>query len=128
MFWKRVKNKKKKDRRKRVATLRWLKYPEAFFPTKRKERRTRLVVGHFSLCRKIDELCPYNGNKRVEQRGIRGWMLGFESGKQQAGLGNGKEHKECSGGVYTRIEACIRSLEGCLASWTKVCYRMDGVR
>lgn len=85
---------RKKDRRKRVATLRWLKYPEAFFPTKRKERRTRLVVGHFSLCRKIDELCPYNGNKRVEQRGTRGWMLGFEGGKQQAGLGNGKEHNE----------------------------------
>lgn len=33
----RVKNEqKKKDRRKGVATLRWLKYPEAFFPHEKK--------------------------------------------------------------------------------------------
>lgn len=70
--------------------------PGSVFPHEKKRavRPGWVVVGHFSLCRKIDELCPYNGNKRVEQRGTRGWMLGFEGGKQQAGLGNGKEHND----------------------------------
>lgn len=62
------------------------------------------------------------------ERDTWGGCWAFEDGKQQAGLGNGKEHNETGGVVvvvYTRIEACIRSLEGRLASWTKVCYRMD---
>lgn len=61
-----------------------------------------MVVGHFSLCRKIDELCPYNGNKRVEQReGHVGWMLGFRGWKATSGTRKRKGTQRdgwCSGG------------------------------
>lgn len=49
--------------------------------------------------------------------GLRGWKATSGTRKRK-----GTQRVGCSGGVYTRIEACIRSLEGCLASWTKIFY------